>query len=151
MKISGERLGAKRIACRRQLIEDHAEGKNVGGVAHALAAGLFGRHVSDRAHHLARICPLRHGRVPIAVISGHQAGEAEVEQLHVAIVAHHDVFGLHVAVRDAGRVGGRKRPGHLLGPLEYAACTQLTTEERSQSRPRDELHYDETPNRDRTR
>ena len=44
----------------------------------------------------------------------HQAGEAEVEQLHESIVLpHHDVLGLDIPVDHAGRVRHPQRARHL--------------------------------------
>jgi hypothetical protein len=38
-----------------------------------------------------------------------EAGDADVEDFDVAVVAHHDVFGLDVAVDDSGLVCYRER------------------------------------------
>ena len=50
--------------------------------------------------------------------------EAEVHELRVAVLAQHDVLGLHVAVHDARRVRGRQRAGHLAGDLDRVAQRQ---------------------------
>ena len=44
--------------------------------------------------------------------------EAEVEHLHVAVAAHHDVLGLDVAMDDAGGVRGGQRARHLPPDLD---------------------------------
>ena len=42
-----------------------------------------------------------------------EAGQAEVEHLHVAVVSNDDVLGLDVAMDEARRVRHRQRPGEL--------------------------------------
>ena len=49
------------------------------------------------------------------------AGEAEVEDLGSAVFGEHDVFGLEVAVDDAGGVGGGEAIGDLGGDLDQPA------------------------------
>ncbi len=50
-----------------------------------------------------------------------QLGETEVQDLHVAVRAQHDVFRLDVAVDDAGGVGGDERAGDLRRHVERFA------------------------------
>ena len=48
---------------------------------------------------------------------GHLAGEAEVENFYAALAGDHDVFGLEVAVDDAGGVGSGESVGKLSGEV----------------------------------
>ena len=78
-----------------------------------MPAQLFGRHVEHRAAHDIRI-----GFLEIGTRQRARAGEAEVEQLHVAVAAQHDVVRLDVAVHEADRFGGRQRRRDLDGDVE---------------------------------
>ena len=48
-------------------------------------------------------------------------GESEIEDLGAAVRRHHDVGGLQVAMRDAGRVRGRHAVRDLHGDVEQAS------------------------------
>jgi hypothetical protein len=49
-------------------------------------------------------------------MSWRQSRQAEVKHLDVAVVAHHDVLGLQIAMRNPCGMGGAERPGHLGEP-----------------------------------
>src|SRR2546425_4895734 len=45
-------------------------------------------------------------------------GDAEVQHLHQTILAHHDIFGLDVAMNDPRRVRRLERAGDLNGDID---------------------------------
>ena len=69
--------------------------------------------------------------------------EAEVEHLHVAVGADHDVFGLDVAVDDAGGVRRGQRARHLPPDVNRRRERLRALDERPQRPPVDELLDDE--------
>ena len=71
------------------------------------------------------------------------SGEAEIENLHVAISPDHDVFGLDVTVDDAGCVCGRERPCDLATDLQRRRQRLRTLDERAQRLSIDKLLDDE--------
>ena len=88
-----------------------------------LAARLLGRHIGECPHHLPRLGRVLCGRGQGAVVATRrldELGEAEVDDLRMAVGRHHDVVWLQVAMHDAGLVrrgeavrdfdGYRKRP-----------------------------------------
>ena len=114
----------------------HAERVDVGCGRRGGAAGLLGREVLRRAHHLA-------GGGQAEAVGG--AGDAEVGDLHLPVGRDQQVGRLHVAVHDAGPVRGADRVGRLghqvadhLGVERLAAAQQ-----RRERLPVDELHHEE--------
>jgi hypothetical protein len=47
----------------QHLVQDRSKGEDVGAMVDWSAADLLGSHVTDRAHHQARIGPGHHGRL----------------------------------------------------------------------------------------
>ena len=107
------RIGRERVLAGGQLVQHDPQGKDIAGAAGGLAPRLLGRHVSDRAHHGARFGDLGGCGLRMRPVDGDAAGQAEIEDLGVAIVAHHDVLGLDVPVHDPGGMGRGQRLGHL--------------------------------------
>jgi hypothetical protein len=80
---------------------------------------------------------------PRGLARGHQLCEAEVEHLHEAVGPDDHVFGLEVAVHDAGGVRGGERRGDLDGDVERVAQAQGRRGEARTQRPTlDILHPD---------
>ena len=120
------RVGAvEGVAAGGELVEDEAEGEDVGLDAGLAGDELLGRHVGDGAaargvggagDGLGRAdFALVDGAagVELGLVGAEAAGEAEVEDLDEAAVGEHDVGGLEVAVEDAEVVGGGEAVGGL--------------------------------------
>ena len=71
------------------------------------------------------------------------AGQAEIEDLGIAVVPHHDVLGLDVAVHDPGGMGRGQRPGHLADEGHQLRQGGTPGGERPQRLPLDQLHDEE--------
>ena len=99
--VAGERRRAG-----QHLVEHHAEREDVRLVRRASPQRLLRRHVLRRTEHGAGLRQL---------LRGAHARDAEVGDLHSAVVEHHDVRRLDVAVHDAARVGVGQAVGHLRG------------------------------------
>ncbi len=140
-------LALEGALARGHLVENRAEGELVGTEVHRLAGRLLGRHVTDRPHHGARFGARRAG--------GHrrafgrrdaalgQFGEAEVQDLHVAVLRHDQVLGLQVPVHDSRRVRRREALGDLSADIERAPNRQRPGGQEVPHRPAlDELHGD---------
>ena len=95
-----------------QLIEQHAEGEEVGAGIHLAAAGLLGRHGMGGPHHHSL------GREGVGL---RYLGDAEIEDLGVPLPRDHHVLGLEVAVNEAGGVGRREPFGDLPGQAQGEA------------------------------
>ena len=74
---------------------------------------------------------------------GEAAGHPEVEHLDDAVVTHHEVGGLHVAVDDAGGVGGRQRPRRLPAQAGQFFHGPALADQCLQGPPFDQLHAEE--------
>ncbi len=107
----------------QQLVDQRAQGEDVGAGVHLLAAGLLRGHVGQcpgqRAARRARPGPAGPGGGQ--VVEGRAArGQAEVEHLDPAAAGDHHVRRLDVAVHEAARVGLGQGLGHLRGQVEDA-------------------------------
>ena len=106
--VQGGRRGpglAGRVAAREEEIEQGAQGVDVGGRGHALARDLLGR--GERRGEGAPRFQRQLGRRAVPGVPLEELGDAEVEELHPAVLRHHDVRRLEVAVDDEVRVGVR--------------------------------------------
>ena len=103
---------------RQQLVEDRAEGEDVGALVEiAQPHGLLGRHVVRAADHVAR---------PRQALVVGAPRDPEVDEHRLAVrLADQDVGGLDVAVDDPVLVHVRERERDLLGELERAGDGQL--------------------------
>ena len=84
-------------ALRQQLPQHDADGEHIGAAVDGLAAEVLGRHVDELALERAG---------PRAMRGRRRLGDAEVHQLHLAVVGHEHVVRADVAVNDAQRVAG---------------------------------------------
>ena len=105
----GHRRSHPRPASGEHLVDRDAKREDVRRRARGIAARLLGRHVGHRPEQRTWIRLhdfLRRRRRSPGVGN---AGQPEVQHLHVAVAAHHHVLGLDVAMDDARGVGGGQR------------------------------------------
>jgi hypothetical protein len=88
-------------------------GEEIAGTARRLGPRLLGGDIADRAQHGARVGDRAGGGLRPRVVEEDVAGQAEVDQLGKAVVAHHDVLGLDIPMHDPGGMGRGQRPNHL--------------------------------------
>ena len=103
----GEVVAEERGAAGEPLVEDGAQGIDVGGDGQVAAAlGLLGGHVAGGADQLAGVGERAVGlRQPL--------GEAEVGDIRIAMFIREDVRGFEVAVQDPPAVGVVDGQGHV--------------------------------------
>ena len=118
-----------------QLVEDHARGEDVAAPVELLAADLLRAHVVDGAHHHARL-----GDPGPA-----ELGDAEVHDLHRAVLEQADVRGLDVAVHDAVLVREVQAAQHLHHDLQLLLQEERLSRahQRLEVHAREQLHRDE--------
>ena len=112
----GNRRARERWASRQELVEQAAEGPDVGALVELLPAHLLGAHVRRRTHDDAGVRGVhRHRRRLVRRARGRLDGlrQTEVEDLHHPRFGQHDVGGLEIAMDDALRVRGVERIGDL--------------------------------------
>jgi len=114
-----ERDGQRRVAVERlragdHLVEDDAEGVDVGRSRQGAALDLLGRHVVRRPEHGLRLRQRR----PAGRLRAAREAEIRDDDPNAArpplVRREHDVAALEVAVDHAGVVRGREGRGHLL-------------------------------------
>ena len=141
----GGRAAGERALSREHLVEDGPERKLVGAEIDRPAARLLGRHVADGPEHDSRPRGLAHrfrsGEAGVAGLD--ELGQAEVENLHEAVLRDHEVLGLQIAVDDPGGVRLREGVRDLRGDRENPfGRKRPSRDELTQSRSLDELHRD---------
>ena len=128
----GGRVAVERAPAREHLVEDRAEGEDVAARVGGLAADLLGRHVAERAEHDAGLRARGRGRQVrrlAALLRVRELGEAEVEDLHAAVVGDEDVLGLQVPVDDPLLVRGREAVDDLERVVDRLARRELAARE----------------------
>ena len=99
-------LALERQLPRQHLVVDDTQRPDVGLAGHLATEGLLGGHVGHGAEGRSG-----HGHVRAA----HQLGQAEVDDLHLAVIVDQDIGRLDVPVQDAVLVGGGESLGDLNG------------------------------------
>ena len=128
----------------QHLVEDHAQGVEIGARVDGLSHRLLGGHVLGRAEDRA---DLGQGLLPVPFVRA-ELGDAEVEDLgevHVTVPIHqHDVVGLQVPVDDARLVGGGEGFGDLPRDVDGAQGGEraLRVEGRAQAVTLDVLEHE---------
>ncbi len=111
----GEGLALAHRAIGREpgehLVQDHAEGIDVGRGGDGAGRDLLRRRVAQRHHAPAEPRELARGARDFLLVE--ELGDAEVQQLHAARRVDEDVVGLQVAVHHEAPVGVRDRRQHL--------------------------------------
>ncbi len=133
------RVLTRRMPPGEQLVQHDAERVHVGGHGDRLAANLLGRGVTIGERTLAG--PGHSARSVTALIE--QLRDAEVEQLHRAVVGHEDVVGLEIAVHDEVRVRVRDGREHLAEETQSRIDGErVLVAPHIDALPRDELEHE---------
>ena len=107
----------ERAASGEHFVKHGAEAENVGAWVDGFGSHLFGRHVSGRAKHGARLGE-RHGCGVFARCSWSLFSQPEIEDLHLARARDHDIFGLEIAVHDPECVRRSHAIRNLAGEID---------------------------------
>ncbi len=130
-------VAADGLAAREHLEEEQPGGVEVAALVGDAALDLLRREVGHGAEQHARLARRR--------LVGDGSGESEVGHLDLAVTTDDDVLGLHVAVDEAGRVGGAQRQQDRLEDRDRLAGCQrrLLVDDVAQRLALDELHREE--------
>ena len=109
------RVAVKRRTPRQHFIHHNAQRVQIGACIDVCALRLLRRDIMHRPQRLTRERILR----------GRDLRDAEIGDLHAAVLEDHDVVGLNVAVDDAAAVRVLQRLGDLRGKMQRLAPTQL--------------------------
>jgi hypothetical protein len=106
-----------------QFVQQHAQGVDIGGGRHLTTLQLLGRGIRRRESR-ARVARQLTGVTAAGLVE--QLGDAEVQQLELAIGTHQHVRGLEVAVQDQPRVRVRDRISRIDHQLQALRDRQDT-------------------------
>lgn len=129
------RVAAERLRAGEQLVEHCPERIDVGAVVDrvALRPGLLRAHVGDRAQDHPRLGHLQRRRL------GSIAGQAEVDDAHLALRIEHQVLRLDVAVHDLRVVSVLQRARHVAAQPQRGGRELRCRARRQQQRLRGRL------------
>ena len=133
-------------ASRGHFIKDGAEGEQVGAGIEFFAAGLFGRHVGDRANGRSRTGQVLFNRRAFGGgrLRARQLRQSEVEDFSLTAFRNKDVGRLDVSMNDFFSVRCIERVGDLDGQGEQGLGVQrLARDAMLQSHTVQEFHGDE--------
>ena len=102
------RITVIRRAARQHFVHDNAEGIEVGTAVNLRTLGLLGRDIVDGAERLTRE----------GILSGGDAGNAEICDLDAAVLQNHNIVGLNVAVDNPTAVRVLERFTNLGGKMQ---------------------------------
>ena len=128
----------KRGKAHEALIEQHADGVEVGAAVQRLSHRLFGRHVMRSAH-----CAATDGEPAVEL----RRRDAKVGEHRVAVVVEQHVVGLHVAVHHAlpvrvvERRADLRRDPHDPVHLDRAVLRQVVRETPAPEKRQNEIDY----------
>ena len=139
----------------RHFIQHCAQRKEIATPVQFFPAGLFRRHVRDRAERHSRAGQVvhsaqsGHGRGSDLFCRGlalgrHQLGQSEIQDLRLRALGQEDIRGLEVPMDDPGLVGGFERIGDLDCNFEGLSPGQRLPRNHVLERlPFQQLHHDE--------
>lgn len=132
------RRAGERHVSAEEFVQDHAECVQVGVGADRAAHRLLGGHVGGRADGSA-------GVGEAGGVGVHDGGDAEVEDGDRAVLLHHQVARLEVAVDDRHRVHGTQHGAQLRGDRDrpLPGVRVVLGEMRGEVRTVDVLHDEE--------
>ena len=111
-------ISGERVLAGEHLVQDDAEGEDVGAMVGGLAADLLGGHVAGRAENDSRLGVGENGVPGGDGRNGDELGQAEIQDLDMAVAGQEDVRGLEVAMDHALVVGGGQAAGDLNGVVD---------------------------------
>ena len=115
-----------------------AQCEEVVAPVYRIAACLLGRHgrtVPSKSRTRAQLAVAPVFEVSLPRVRNRKPREAEVQHLHIAVLAHHDVLGLDVAMNDSSACAAASA-WPICGPRSTpATATVALTDEGSQRAP----------------
>ena len=133
-------VGREGVLARGQLVEHDAQGEEVAGAAGGLGPRLLGGHVPDRAQHSARVGHRGGSGLGRMAEGGDGSSQAEIDDLGIVVVPHHDVLGLDIPVHDPCGMGRGQRLGHLADEVHQLGQGGMPGGERPQRPALDQFH-----------
>ena len=133
----------ERARASRHLVKHDAEGPDVAGHVHGLAAQLLGRHVRQRTDRDSSLrqrgMHLRHGGCHLRIDGALR--QTEIEHLHAAIRCNDDVVAFQIPMDDAALVRVGQRIGQLTPVVRDLLVWQRAgVQQRAERASLDQLH-----------